>query len=86
MSPETRILNSKKDQPTLEEAQAFVGGYIEIVTTRKGEQIVINEEGKLQGLPWNDLATDLAHEGGAISSDDYIAGNCMILVGKARLD
>lgn len=44
----------------LEELQEIVGGYIEIVSqlrTNTGEILVINEEGKLIGLPYNDVAS-----------------------------
>ena len=37
--------------PTLEEAQAFVDGYVEMVSLADGSQLLINEEGKLFGKP-----------------------------------
>lgn len=86
MGTMTLVLSRKIDQPTLEQAQKFVGGYIEIVTTTNGDQIVINEEGKLSGMALNEDATDFAHLGQAIMPHDYIAGNAMILTGEARLD
>lgn len=43
----------------LKELQAIVGGLIEIVHTRDGRIMVINEEGKLEGLPRNEQATSL---------------------------
>lgn len=46
---------------TLEELQEFVGGFIEVIPAREeGFILVINEEGKLNGLPYNGRATDLA--------------------------
>ena len=42
---------------TLEELQGYVGGYIEIIHLNDGRIMVINEEGKLLGLPLNMLAT-----------------------------
>ena len=42
---------------TLEEKQGFVGGLIEFIPTREGNWLTINEEGKLNGLPINRLAT-----------------------------
>ncbi len=42
---------------TLEEKQRFVGGLIEFVSTREGNWLTINEEGKLNGLPINRTAT-----------------------------
>lgn len=45
---------------TLDELQKIVGGYIEIIGTPQGKILVINEEGKLKGLPINIAATDIA--------------------------
>ena len=42
---------------TLEEKQAFVGGYIEFIPTREGNWMTINEAGKINGLPLNKMAT-----------------------------
>lgn len=47
-------------EPTLDQLQGFVGGFIELVYVRyEGEEreAYINEEGKLDGLPVNGLAT-----------------------------
>lgn len=38
---------------TLESLQKNVGGYIETVTAAKDLVIICNEEGRLQGLPYN---------------------------------
>lgn len=39
--------------PTLENLQAYVGGYIETVKLAKDLVIICNEEGRLLGLPTN---------------------------------
>ncbi len=44
---------------SLKELQAIVGGSIEIVKCKDGKLMVINEEGKLDGLPVNRKATGL---------------------------
>src|SRR5947209_13392246 len=44
----------------LEELQAIVEGHIEIVPLADGRIMVCNEESKLIGLPYNELATHLA--------------------------
>ena len=46
----------------LYELQGFVGGTIDIVPTRDGRIIVINDEGKINELPINEKATKLLHE------------------------
>lgn len=45
---------------TLAELQHIVEGYIEIVPTRDGRIMILNEEGKLLDLPRNEQATRLA--------------------------
>jgi hypothetical protein len=44
---------------SLKECQASVGGYIETVPTWDGRLMILNEEGKLKGLPRNAKATAL---------------------------
>ena len=43
----------------LEELQAFVGGWIEILTLTPKRIIVVNEEGKCNQLPINTTATNI---------------------------
>ncbi len=47
---------------TLEELQGFVGGYIEMIPAGRHHVMVVNEEGKLKGLPSNPRATAIARE------------------------
>ena len=87
--PKTKVISDK--EPTLKEMQKFVGGYIEIVTSASGqEDIVLNEEGKLRGLPMNMVATTFWlgedwNDDTSAMQNDFIVGNAMILKGKARL-
>lgn len=62
---------------TLEELQTFVGGYIEAVHLGK-KIMMVNEEGKLQHLPPNKQATNIANQCSAIWEGDYIVGNVVI--------
>lgn len=59
-------------EPTLEELQGFVGGYIEVIYLShpsKPCMMVLNEEGKLKGLKVNNDATLFARFGGLDPSD-----------------
>lgn len=47
---------------TLEELQAAVGGYIEIIPIDRTTLLIVNEEGRLHGLPRNSQASDLMHQ------------------------
>lgn len=61
-----------------EELRKFVGGFIEIVHINDKQIMVVNEEGKLNGLPYNSLATEaliLAHQGHPV---DYIVGDVLL--------
>ena len=67
----------------LAQLQAIVGGYIEAVYIDGPEGLprcmVIHEEGKLIGLPVNQLATMMAHSWNAgIATDDFIVGPALI--------
>lgn len=55
----TDILGDGKRPLTLEELQAAVGGYIEIVpiNTQGYTKMIVNEEGLIRGLPVNAIAT-----------------------------
>tara|TARA_R110002111_G_scaffold197446_2_gene263159 strand:- start:233 stop:487 length:255 start_codon:yes stop_codon:yes gene_type:complete len=45
---------------TLKEKQDAVGGYIEVVATRKGKVLIVNEDGALMGLKKNNKASEIA--------------------------
>ena len=84
LTPETKTITDK--EPTLEEMQEFVGGYIQVVQAKNGDDIVFNEEGRIFGLPINYEASE--HWLGKSQYDDLynnILGNVLILKGKARL-
>jgi hypothetical protein len=72
--------------PTLQELQGMVGGYIERVELRELGDAYINEEGKLQGQPYNDVATRLCHLYAAIATNDVIVGPFVLTIGKAVPD
>ncbi len=70
------VMEDKK--PTLKEAQKIVGGYVEMVHSPKQPdwQILVNEEGLLRDLPYNQEATELCGTG--------IVGHAIILKGDAK--
>ena len=74
-----KMLHFFKDkQPTLEEAQQIVGGLVEMVRspTKPDWQILVNEEGLIEGLPFNEEATELCGTG--------IVGPAVVLKGEAK--
>ena len=56
---ELKIINTVEDEPTLESAQEFVGGMVQGIEFPNGDYMIMNEEGKLMGLPVNEPATKL---------------------------
>lgn len=60
-----------------EELQKIVGGYIEIVNLDDNHIMVVNEEGKLMDLPYNQKATYL-YQNRFIGCSDYIVGNVLV--------
>ena len=81
--PEFKIIEDVKDEPTLESAQEFVGGYVEGISFPNGDYLIINEEGKLIGLPINEDATKLWKD--TFDNDNYITGRDDFVVGNAIL-
>ena len=77
------IIDDKKNEPTLKAAQDFVGGYVEGITFPNGDYLIINEEGKLMGLPLNPEATTLWKA--TFDNDNYITGRNDFVVGPAIL-
>lgn len=61
----------------LEELQAYVDGYIEIVNLQNGEILVINEDGK-DRYQTNETATKLARKHRAIYYWDWIDGDVVL--------
>ena len=68
----------ENNQPTLQEAQKIVGGLVELVRSPENPdwQVLVNEEGLIEGLPFNKEATELCGTG--------IVGPAIILKGDAR--
>src|SRR5262245_10810548 len=75
-------------EPTLDELQEAVGGYIEVLQIEHNGLIghmVLNEDGKLRGLALNPMANAIAHATAGIADGDFIVGDVVILTGKAKL-
>ena len=80
---ELKIITDSKDEPTLESAQKFVGGYVEGIPFPNGDYLIVNEEGKLMGLEVNEKATKLWRD--TFDNDNYITGRKDFVVGNAIL-
>ena len=78
-----KIIDNVKDEPSLEQAQKFVGGYVEGITFPNGDYLIVNEEGKLMGLPINEQATKLWKD--TFDNDNYVIGRDDFVVGPAIL-
>lgn len=61
---------------TLEELQSFVEGNIEIINLTTEKILIVNEEGKINKLPFNELATELWKK--YYGRTDYIVGNALL--------
>ena len=69
----TKEIQSKKDDPSLSDAQKFVGGWVEVVQVNDGI-LIIGEEGKLKDKPVNEVASKMY-------ADKY--GDADVIVGDA---
>ena len=80
---EFKIIENSKDEPDLKAAQEFVGGYVEGIIFPNGDYLIINEEGKLKGLPYNPEASALWKA--TFDNDNFITGRNDFVVGPANL-
>jgi len=85
---EFKIVSDPKDEPDLKAAQEFVGGYVEGITFPNGDYLIINEEGKLKGLPLNPEATTLwrstfTKDKYAFGYDDFVVGPAILIKANA---
>ena len=69
---------------TLAELQGLVGGYLELVALADGSFMLIDEQGKLKGLPYNEQATERAR--GCLLGGDCIVGAALVLSGQEMGD
>jgi len=80
---EFKIIENKKDEPQYKEVSKFVGGMVECVQFPNGDLLLLNEEGKLIGLPLNEEATKLWKA--TFDNDNYITGLDDFVVGPSIL-
>ena len=85
---EFKIIKDKKDEPKYPEVKEFVGGMVEAITFPNGDLLLLNEEGKLIGLPLNPEATALwrmtfTKETHINGYDDWVSGPAILIKAKA---
>ena len=87
-APEFKIIEDNKDEPNLKTAQDFVGGMVECITFPNGDVLIVNEEGKLMGLPLNPEGTTLwrttfTKDKYAFGYYDWVSGPAILIKHKA---
>ena len=72
------VFENEEDKPSVDTAKELVGGWVQLLPCPRHPdwQMLVNEEGKLHGLPYNQEASD-------ICSKD-IVGHAVLLKGAAR--
>ena len=78
-----KLITDKKDEPDYKAVSKFVGGMVECVSFPNGDLLLLNEEGKLMGLPLNEKASKLWKD--TFDNDNYITGRKDYVVGPAIL-
>ena len=78
-----KLITDKKDEPDYKAVSKFVGGMVECVQFPNGDLLLLNEEGKLIGLPLNPEATALWKA--TFDNDNYVTGRNDFVVGPAIL-
>ena len=72
-------IQSKNDDPSLSDAQKFVGGYVEVVQVNDGI-LIIDEEGKLKDKPINNASSKLYAD--KYGDEDIIVGDAIYIPHK----
>ncbi len=85
---ELEIIDNVKDEPDLKQAQEFVGGMVQGIEFPNGDYMIMNEEGKLLGLPLNEEATKLwrstfTKDKYLFGYDDWVSGPAILIKHKA---
>ena len=88
-SSEFKIIKDSKDEPDLKAAQEFVGGMVQGIEFPNGDYMIMNEEGKLMGLPLNPEATALwrltfTKDKYLFGYDDWVAGPAILIKKDAQ--
>ena len=83
-----KIIDNVKDEPTLKQAQEFVGGMVQGIEFPNGDYMLMNEEGKLMQLPLNPEATTLwrstfTKDKYLFGYDDWVSGPAILIKHKA---
>jgi hypothetical protein len=78
------IIDDVKNEPQYQAVSDFVGGMVEAITFPNGDLLLLNEEGKLMGLPLNEKATALwrkhfTKETHLFGYDDVVVGPAMVI-------
>ena len=72
-----KVHTIKDKRPNLTELQELVGGYIEVVYLKNGDQLIVDEDGLMrQKFPNRDAS---------ILAGKLIVGNAVLLKGKGKL-
>ena len=69
-------IKSKNDDPSLSDAQKFVGGWVEVVQVNDGI-LIIDEEGKLKDKPVNEVASKMYAD--KYGDEDIIVGDAIYI-------
>jgi hypothetical protein len=73
------VMPKNKKHFTLEELQAYVNGFIEMIFLNNGRIMIVNEEDKLDRLPLNVRATEIIRNHGA---QYFVVGNALVCLSK----
>lgn len=78
-----RVEPADSKEFSLDELQEYVGGSIQMITFPSGKVLVCNENGKLENLAYNGLASEVWHQEFPIeeypeNNADFVVGDCII--------
>ena len=72
-------IKSKNDNPSLSDAQKFVGGWVEVVQVNDGI-LIVDEEGKMKNKPINEVASKMYED--KYGASDIVVGDAIYIPHK----
>ena len=84
LKPKVKYITNADPRLTLEDAQNFIGGYVERVKLIDGRRMLVDEDGKLKKLPINKEATDILNKSGTYPFMYNVLGNVIVIESNVR--
>jgi len=84
LKPKVKYVTNADPVLTLEDAQKFIGGYVERVKLVDGRRMLVDEDAQLKKSKINNVATDIFNKSGTSPFMYNIFGNVIVIESNVR--